>query len=239
VSDTRELSIITGAGKGIGRAIAHRFTEEGHNTILIARTEKDLKKVSEELRTKNAAVDYFTGDVGDQEFVIRVVKEVIGKYGRIDHMINNAGFGIFRKVIDSSLKEFRDQMDTNLFGVYNFTKAVLPQMIQQRSGSIINIASLAGKNSFAGGAMYSATKHALLGFTRSLMLEVREYDIRVSAICPGSVDTSFGNHAPENPMNKKNILMPEDVADVVATVIKLPARALASEIDLRPTNPKK
>lgn len=233
-----EVSIITGAGKGIGRAIANRFAEEGHTVILIARTEKDLRKVTEELRLKGAAAEYLTGDVGDPEFAEKTAGEVLAKFGRIDHLINNAGFGIFRKVVEASYNEFRDQLNTNVLGVFNFTKAVLPQMIRQKSGSIINIASLAGKNSFKGGAMYSASKHALLGFTRSLMLEVREYNIRVSAVCPGSVDTSFGNHDTSlNPINKKNILLPEDVAEVVSSIIKLPVRALASEIDLRPTNP--
>lgn len=237
--DIRELSIITGAGKGIGSAIASRFAADGHNVILIARTEKDLKKVSEEIRQKGGSADYYTGDVGDPAFADKVITEVITKYGRIDHLINNAGFGIFKKIVDSSFDNFRDQLQTNVLGIYNFSKAVLPKMIEQRSGSIINISSLAGKNAFVGGAMYSATKHAVLGFTKSLMLEVREYNIRVSAICPGSVETTFGSSDKLNPMNKKNILLPEDVAEVVASVIRLPVRALASEIDLRPTNPAK
>jgi 3-oxoacyl-[acyl-carrier protein] reductase len=110
-------------------------------------------------------------------------------------------------------------------------------MIQRKSGSIINIASLAGKNSFVGGTMYSATKHALLGFTRSLMLEVRQYDIRVAAVCPGSVYTEFGSGLQTN--RKDYILHIEDVAHAVSAIMKLPVTALMSEIDLRPTNPKK
>ncbi|MDP4196214.1 MAG: SDR family NAD(P)-dependent oxidoreductase, partial [Bacteroidota bacterium] len=140
---------------------------------------------------------------------------------------------------DSKLEEFQRQINTNLYGIYNFTKAVLPGMIDRRSGSIINISSLAGKNSFVGGTMYSASKHAVMGFTKSLMLEVREYNIRTVVICPGSVESSFGRDSSTDPRSKAQILMPEDVADVVVAVIKLPVRALMSEIDLRPTNPSK
>lgn len=239
MAHSKEVSIITGGSKGIGLSIAEKFASMGHALVLISRKEEGLKNACEDLRKKGADVIYFAGDVGNSSFANKVADEVIGKYGRIDHLINNAGFGIFKKIVDSDEKEFRNQMNTNLFGVYNFTKAVLPQMIKQKSGSIINIASLAGKNAFVGGAMYSATKHALLGFSRTLMLEVREYDIRVSTILPGSVDTSFGQHEELDPRSKGNILLAEDVAEVVASVIKLPARALASEIDLRPTNPKK
>jgi len=165
------------------------------------------------------------------------VKKIIDVYGKIDHLINNAGIGIMKKVVDASLDDFKKQVDVNLFGVFNFTKAVLPKMIERRSGSIINIASLAGKNSFIGGTMYSATKHALLGFAKSLMLEVREYNIRIASICPGSVNTGFSSGSLD-PRSKGEILKPEDVAEVVISVIKMPVRVLMSEIDLRPTNPK-
>ncbi len=232
-----DITIVTGASKGIGRAIALRMAEEGHNLMLISRDEKKLKEVKSEILSKNVECEYFPGDVADKAFVNESVKKIYNKYGRVDHLVNNAGIGIFKQFVDSSVEEFRKQMDVNIFGVYNFTRAVIDGMIRQRSGSIINIASLAGKNSFVGGTMYSATKHALLGFTRSLMLEVRMYNIRVAAICPGSVATDLisGSMAPP-PMDK--ILRAEDIAETVMSIIKMPARALISEIDIRPTNPK-
>lgn len=232
-----EITIVTGASKGIGRAIALRMAEEGHNLMLIARDEKKLREAKNDILKKNVECEYFAGDVADKVFVNESVKKIYAKYGRVDHLINNAGFGIFKLFVDSSVEEFRKQMDVNIFGVYNITKAVIDGMIKQQRGSIINIASLAGKNSFIGGTMYSATKHALLGFTRSLMLEVRQYNIRVAAICPGSVATDLisGSMAPP-PMDK--ILQAEDIAETVMSIIKMPARALISEIDIRPTNPK-
>ena len=136
-----------------------------------------------------------------------------------------------------SLEAIRKQVNANLYGIFNFSKAVLNSMIQRKSGTIINISSLAGKNAFVGGTMYGATKHALMGFTKSLMLEVREYNIRVAAICPGSVDTNFNPNREVIP-EKKNILLSEDVAETVMLVLKMPVRAMVSEIDIRPTNPK-
>jgi 3-oxoacyl-[acyl-carrier protein] reductase len=235
--DDKELALVTGASRGIGKAIALALADEGMDVIIFGRDVKELEKVQAEIKSKNVNCEYFSGDVGDEKFVHMSVKKIFDVYGKVDHLINNAGIGIMKKVIDSTLDDFKKQVNVNLFGVYNFTKAVLDKMIERRSGSIINIASLAGKNSFIGGTMYSATKHALLGFTKSLMLEVREYNIRVATICPGSVETNF-NSGPLDPRSKGIILKPEDVAEVVLSVIKMPVRALMSEIDLRPTNPK-
>jgi 3-oxoacyl-[acyl-carrier protein] reductase len=239
MSNQKDVSIVTGASRGIGRAIAIRLAYENHDIVLISRTESELIKVKKEIDAIGSNSIYFVGDVANDHFANKTIDEVLNKFEKIDHLVNNAGVGIFKKFIDSSLEEFKLQINTNLFGVYNFTKAVLPGMIKRNSGSIINISSLAGKNSFVGGTMYSSTKHALMGLIRSLMLEVREYNIRVVSICPGSVDTSFGNDSQLSPMNLTQILLPEDVAEMVATVVRLPLRALASEIDLRPTNPKK
>jgi NADP-dependent 3-hydroxy acid dehydrogenase YdfG len=233
----RELSIVTGGNKGIGKGIALRFAKENHDLVIFGRDTEALEKTSQEIKDLGAGCDIFAGDIADEDFVDKSVAEIIKKHGKIDHLINNAGTRVFKKIVDAKLEDFKKQIDPNVFGVFNFCKSVLPNMIENKKGSIINIASLAGKNSFVTGSMYSATKHAVLGFTRSLMLEVREYNIRVAAICPGSVDTSFFDGTSMKP-NKDKILKPEDVADAVMAILKLPARALISEIDLRPTNPK-
>jgi 3-oxoacyl-[acyl-carrier protein] reductase len=233
----RELSIVTGASRGIGKGIALRLAKENHNLILFGRDVNALKSVKKEVEQLGVSAEIFSGDAADEQFVHDSVNHIIKTHGKVDHLINNAGMGILKKLVDSTLDEFKQQMDVNLYGVYNFTKAVLPNMIKNRSGSIINISSLAGKNAFVGGTMYGATKHGLMGFTKSLMLEVREYNIRVAAICPGSVDTSFNPNRAVIP-EKKDILLSEDVAETVALVIKMPIRAMVSEIDIRPTNPK-
>lgn len=233
----RELAIVTGASKGIGRAIALRFAEENHNVMIFGRDVEALKSVQSEIKKSGVESEYFAGDAADEKFVSKSVERIIEQYGKVDHLINNAGIGIFKKLVDSNLDDFKKQINVNLYGVYNFTKAVAGKMIERKSGSIINIASLAGKNAFVTGTMYSASKHAVLGFTRSLMLELREYNIRVAAICPGSVDTEFFNGSGMNPSSGK-ILNPEDIAESVMAILRLPENALISEIDIRPTNPK-
>jgi len=233
----KEISIVTGGNRGIGKSIAIKLAKENHDVIIFGRDEKTLKNTSDELINLGARSEYFRGDAADEKFVKDSVNKIFEKYGKIDNLINNAGTSVFKKVIDASLDEFKEQINPNLYGIFNFSKAVLPIMTEKKSGAIINIISLAGKNSFVCGAMYSASKHAALGFTKSLMLEVREFNIRVAAICPGSVDTEFFNGSSMKP-NRDKILKPEDIAETVTLILKLPVRALISEVDLRPTNPK-
>ena len=233
----KDLTIVTGASRGIGRGIALRLAKEGHDLMLFGRDKTALENVNQEVQALGVKSEMFLGDAADEKFVNDSVQKILKQYGKIDHLINNAGMGILNKLVDSTLEEFKQQVDVNLYGVYNFTKAVINHMIENRKGSIINISSLAGKNAFVGGTMYGATKHALMGFTKSLMLEVREYNIRVAAICPGSVDTNFNPNREVIP-EKKNILLSEDVAETVMLVLKMPVRAMVSEIDIRPTNPK-
>lgn len=236
--NNKQLSIVTGASRGIGKSIALNLAKANHDVIIFGRDENSLEAVSRDIRSLGVESDYFSGDVRDIDFVNRSIDSIVKKFRRVDNLINNAGFGVFKKFIDSDLQEFKDQIDVNLFGVYNFTKAVVPSMIKQKNGNIVNISSLAGKNSFVGGTMYSSSKFALMGFTRSLMLELREYNIRSVLICPGSVDTEFfdtsGHPAPQS----DKVLKPDDIADTVLAVINLPVRAMMSEIDIRPTNPK-
>jgi 3-oxoacyl-[acyl-carrier protein] reductase len=231
----KEICIVTGASRGIGKSIAIKLAEEGKNVMLFGRDPASLKQVQKFVKEKNVEAEYFSGDVGDTQFVENSVNEIFKKFGKIDILINNAGMGIFKEIVDAELADFKIQVNVNLYGIFNFSKAVLNNMIERKSGTIINISSLAGKNVFAGGAMYSATKHAVLGFTGCLMQEVRKYNIKVAAICPGSVETDF--HSDGSPSSNKK-LKPEDVAETVSLIIKLPQRALVSEIDIRPTNPK-
>ena len=235
---SKHISVITGASRGIGKAIALRLAEEGHNLVIIARNKEKLNETKNELENKGAEVLTFAGDVADENFVNHTVDKIYDKFGKVDHMINNAGVSVFDKLIDSKLEDFKRQIDTNIIGVYNFSKAVAAKFIEAKSGSIINIASLAGKNGFSGGTMYSATKHAVLGFSKSLMQELREYDIRVAAVCPGSVATEFLMNSSRKPDKPEKLLSPGDVAEVVSTIIKLPPRALVNDIEIRPTNPK-
>jgi 3-oxoacyl-[acyl-carrier protein] reductase len=236
--ESGEVAIITGASRGIGESIAKRLAEDGMITVLFGRDIQKLEKVATSIKGSGGEAIYYSGDAADEKFVNESIQSVLSKYKRIDHLINNAGVAVFKKFIDSNLDEFKLQVNTNVYGVYNFSRAVIGEMIKRRSGSIINIASLAGKNGFAMGTMYTATKHAVMGFTKSLMLEVREYNIRVAAVCPGSVSTEMIMNSALQPTDSSKILKPEDIAEVISAIIKLPPRALVSEIEIRPTNPK-
>ena len=235
--DDKELAVVTGASKGIGKAIALALADEEMDIIIFGRDVDALEKVQKEIKAKGVNCEYFAGDVGDEKFVQISIKKITDIYGKIDHLINNAGVGILKKLQESKLDEFKELVNANVYGVYNFSRAAVGNMIKRKKGSIINIVSLAGKNGFIGGTMYGATKHAVLGFTKSLMFEVREYNVRVAAVCPGSVATEFGTgHNLQKEIQK--VLAPEDVAHAVLSIINLPVRALMSEIDLRPTNPQ-
>ncbi|MGK9367587.1 SDR family oxidoreductase [Melioribacter sp. Ez-97] len=233
-----KVTIITGASRGIGRAIAVRLAEYGGNLILIGRDKSKLDETANFVTEKGGKPSVYAGDVSNKNFIDDTVKDVLNKFGRVDHLINNAGVAIFKKFVDVTIEEFMAQMNVNMYAVFNFTKAVVPYMVQNKSGTIINISSLAGKNPFVYGTTYAATKHALMGFTKSLMLELREHNIRVAAVCPGSVQTDMIIDTPVAPKEISKVLKPEDVAETVAVIINLPQNALVSEIEIRPTNPK-
>jgi NADP-dependent 3-hydroxy acid dehydrogenase YdfG len=173
------------------------------------------------------------GDIGRAEDVSRIVDETLRTYGRVDVLVNNAAIGIFKLVVDTTVDEFDAMWTTNMRGLFLMTKAVLPTMMKQASGAIVNISSLAGKNGVKGGAVYAATKWAVRGFAKSLMLEIRDRKIRVVTIFPGSVDTSFSSSNRRRP----SITQPDDVAEAVVFAITTPIRTMVSEVDLRPTIP--
>jgi len=225
------VAIITGASKGIGRSVAIALAKEGVNVVLAARSTELLSMVLKEIVANGGKAVSITTDVTSENSVQNLIIETQKRFGKIDILINNAGVGIFSNVVDLKMQEYEAMMDVNLKGVFLCSRAVLPAMIKQQKGEIINIASLAGKNSFAGGSVYSATKWGLIGFSRSLMLEVREHNIRVVTISPGSVNTHFS----DNEVSRPQIIQPEDVAETVLFALTMPNRVNVSEIDIRPT----
>jgi NADP-dependent 3-hydroxy acid dehydrogenase YdfG len=230
----KEVAIVTGASKGIGRAIAIKLAEEGKFVCAFGRNKTDLQ----ELESQNKNIKSFSGDLTDKTFIEKSVDDILNEFGKVDHLINNAGLAVFKKFVDTSIEEFESQININLFAVFNFTKALVNHFIERKSGTIINISSIAGKNGFVYGTTYAASKHALMGFTKSLFLELREFDIRVASVCPGSVETEMIINSPVQPKNLDKVLKANDVAEVVSTIIKMPSRALISEIEIRPNNPK-
>ena len=225
------VAIVTGASKGIGKAIAVTLAKEGVKVVLAARNAELLSEIQKEISETEGHAVAIPTDVTSEDAVKNLMIETNKRFNRIDILINNAGVGFFSNVVDMNIEDYEAMMNINLKGAFLCSRGVLPTMMKQKRGEIINIASLAGKNSFAGGSVYSATKWGLIGFARSLMLEVRDHNIRVVTICPGSVNTNFNDTERDNPQ----IIQPEDVAETVLFALTMPNRVNVSEIDIRPT----
>ncbi len=230
-------ALITGATEGIGRAIALSLGAAGYHVGVTARTPSRIRTLLDELATAGITAAGHPADVGLASDVDGAVATIVGALGPIDVLVNNAGVAILKPFEELSLDDWDGTMATNLRSLFLVTRAVLPGMRERQRGAIVNIASLAGRNGFAGGTAYTASKHAVLGFSRSLLLEVRTQNIRVITICPGSVDTPLIRNQGMLKPNVSKILQPEDVAATVLAALSLPERALVSELDVRPTNP--
>jgi 3-oxoacyl-[acyl-carrier protein] reductase len=230
-------ALVTGATEGIGRATAFALGRAGFRVAACARTAARLDALVTELRAAGIEAAGAPADVGDADQVTTAVRRLTGALGEIEVLVNNAGILIGRPIEELTLEDWDVTMATNLRGLFLTTRAVLPGMRSRRRGTIVNVASLAGRNGFAGGTAYAASKHGVLGFSRSLMLEVRKDGIRVVAVCPGSVDTGMLHDQPMLKSDPRRILRPEDVADTIVHAIRLPERAMVSELDVRPTNP--
>jgi 3-oxoacyl-[acyl-carrier protein] reductase len=230
-------ALVTGATQGIGRATALALGRAGFRVGVCARTGARVDALVAELRGAGIAAAGAAADVADPAGVARMAAHVTGELGEIDVLVNNAGILVARPFEDLTLEDWDATMATNLRSLFLVTRAVLPGMRRRRAGTIVNVASLAGRNGFVGGTAYTASKHAVLGFSRSLMLEVRKEGVRVITICPGSVDTAMLRDQPLLKSDAERILRPEDVADSILHAVQLPARAMLSELDLRPTNP--
>jgi len=229
-------AFISGVSRGIGKALAIELAKEGCNIFGLARNQVELDKLKIDMSQFNVNSQFFSVDVSDF-FKLKNILDDFLSSTKIDILINNAGIGSFKNLIDYTYEEFDRLVKTNLYGVFNLTRLILPSMIENKFGDIVFISSLAGKNPNPGGAGYSATKFALTGFAHSLMLEVRQYNIRVCLVHPGSVDTDLISSFNPN-INRDKILKPEDVAEGVLAFLKLPRRAMLSEFEIRPTNPK-
>ena len=230
-------ALVTGATEGIGRATAFALGRAGYRVAACARTQAKLDALVRELAAEGIAAAGAAADVGVAAEVTGAVERLTAALGGIDVLVNNAGVLIARPVEELSLEEWDVTMATNLRGLFLMTRAVLPGMRARGRGTIVNVASLAGRNGFAGGTAYTASKHGVLGFSRSLMLEVRKEGIRVVAVCPGSVATGMLRDQPMLKSDPARILRPEDVAETILHAIRLPDRAMVSELDIRPTNP--
>ena len=230
-ASSEPVAVITGASRGIGAAIARELARRGHRLALLSRDREKLREVVQEVAGEAPAVEAFACDLQDPQQVEKTFEAILQWAGRIDVLINNAGLGIFAPLHKLSDTDWDSQLNTNLRGVFYCSRAVIPAMMSQQSGAIINISSLAGKNAFAGGAAYCASKWGLQGLTYCLAEELREHNIRVSVICPGSVHTDFSPHKGKDPAR---MLQPEDVAKTAGWLLEQSPQSFVSEISIRP-----
>ena len=232
-----QIALVTGAGRGIGKAISLSLAQEGATVVLVSRTMSELENVQKEITLNGGMALAIRSDITQEQEVKGLFADIKSRFGRLDILVNNAGIGKFVSVKEMKVEDFDAMWSLNVRGLFLCTQQAIQFMESQKSGIIVNISSLAGKNAFVRGAGYAATKWALMGFSKCLMLEERQYNIRVVTVCPGSVDTTFSDQEPEATRADK-ILSAQDVADTVLSAVLMPTRAMVSEIDIRPTNPK-
>lgn len=234
---SNKVAIVTGGAKGIGYAIAERLVQNGVNAFICARSRDEIEAAVARLSEHGTAAGKMC-DMRSEEQVKAVLESCERRFGGIDILVNNAGVGFMSRTVEEiSPDDFRQTLETNLFGVFYACHYAIPMLKQRGGGYIINISSLAGQNPHPGMATYNASKFGLNGFTEAMMQEVRHDNIKVSYICPGSVNTEFGGDTVTD--EKAWQLQPEDIADVVMDLLSMNDRALPSKIELRPSKPPK
>jgi NAD(P)-dependent dehydrogenase (short-subunit alcohol dehydrogenase family) len=233
-------TIVTGGTRGIGRAVARALAADGGQVMITGRDRAQVSEVVASLGSEvgdPSRVAGTAGDIRDRASVDALVAETARRFGGVDALVNNAGVGVFTEVASMTDADWARVIDTNLTGVFYASRAVLPELRKAGGGWIVNIASLAGRNYFPGGAAYCASKAGLVAFTEALMQEVRFDGIRVTVVMPGSVATDFSGPGPAGDDAWK--LTPEDVALVVSDLMRHPGRSLPSKIEIRPAQPKR
>jgi 3-oxoacyl-[acyl-carrier protein] reductase len=228
-----QVALVTGAGRGIGAAIARRLAALGATSVLCGRTQATLDETAARILDAGGKVEVIPCDVTVLRQLEYAAARVDSTFRKLDILVNNAGIGGFNEPLHNLSPEDWDRiLNTNLRGVYYAIRVFAPMMIRANSGHIINISSLAGKNPVPKGAAYAASKWGLNGLTYSVAEELRGHNIRVSVVCPGSVDTELSPHAGKDP---KKMLQPDDVAHAVAMLVTQAPQSFVSEVLIRPT----
>ena len=230
-----KVAIVTGGTRGIGRAVAEALLAAGAKVAICGRDEAKLREAVAALKKNGGHVAGQSADVAKADDVRRFFEFVDREFGGLDILVNNAGLGVFRSVADLTVEEWKKTLETNLSGVFYCCHEALPRFQKRGGGYVINVSSLAGRNPFAGGAAYNASKFGLNGFSEAMMLDHRYDSVRVSYVMPGSVDTEFGSHGTGADWK----IAPEDVAAIILMLLTMPQRTLISRVEVRPSKPPK
>ena len=231
-------AIITGGGRGLGKATAIAFAKEGIDIAITGRNKAVLQETVSELEAFGIKAIYSVFDVSDYESVKKSIKNVVNELGSVDILVNNAGIAAFGTFNEMKVDQWSQIIQTNVMGMYYVTKEVLPYLINQNEGEIINVSSTAGLNGNAGTSAYSASKFAVIGMSESLMKEVRKYNIRVCTLTPSTIASDMSIELGiANKDSQDSVLQPEDFAELIVAGLKLPRRAMLKSASLWSTNP--
>jgi 3-oxoacyl-[acyl-carrier protein] reductase len=229
-------AIVTGGTRGIGRAIAERLLREGAAVAICGRDAQTTERAVAAMKPLGTVYGH-PADVTRPDDVSKFFEAVHREFSALDILVNNAGLGVFRKIAEMSVEEWRRNIDVNLNGAFYCSREALARFGTR--GFIVNISSLAGKNAFSGGGGYNAAKAGLNLFSEAMMLDHRYDGVRVTYVMPGSVDTEFSGDAARRSEDASWKIAPEDVAEIVAMVLRMPDRTTVSRVEVRPTRPKK
>jgi NADP-dependent 3-hydroxy acid dehydrogenase YdfG len=232
--ELKKVVYITGGSRGIGKGIAQYLLDKGYKVAISSRNLETARATSRDLNGDNSDILPIQSDVRKEEDEMKAVKSILDKWGRLDVLVANAGVGLFAPIEELTHEQWHSVIDTNVTGVFNSVKASV-EALKKSKGYIITIASLAGINFLPGGTAYNASKFALVGFTQALMLDLRQKDVKVTTIMPGSVASHFDNHIPSDDDAWK--IQPEDIGEMIYNLLKMNPRTLPSKIEVRPSKP--
>ena len=233
-----KTALVTGGGRGLGKAVALALAAEGVNVAITGRNENNLKSVAAEIESKGVKSSYSVFDVTDKKQVFSSLEKLQNDFGKFDILINNAGIAAFGGILEMDDEQWEDIVKTNLFGPYYVVKAVVPGMVEKKSGDVVNISSTAGLKGNALTSAYSASKFGLIGMSESMMFELRKQNIRVTTLTPSTISTDMAKTDLKiTDGNPEKVLQPEDFAELVVDLLKLNKRAMLASAALWSTNP--
>ena len=233
-----KTALVTGGGRGLGKAVTLALAAEGVNVAITGRNENNLKSVVAEIESKGVKSSYSVFDVTDKKQVFTSLEKLQNDFGKFDILINNAGIAAFGGILEMDDEQWEDIVKTNLFGPYYVVKAVVPGMVEKKSGDVVNISSTAGLKGNALTSAYSASKFGLIGMSESMMFELRKQNIRVTTLTPSTISTDMAKTDLKiTDGNPEKVLQPEDFAELVVDLLKLNKRAMLASAALWSTNP--
>ena len=230
-----KTALVTGASAGIGWATAIALAHQGANLVVTARREERLRKLCAEIEALGAKAVFYAGDATEEDTARRSIGLAIANFGHLDIVINNAGAGNYKKLIDTSVEEYDSLMDANMKSGFLFSRFAAPLFIEQKSGTILFISSVAGLQGIGGEAVYCATKFAQIGFAQSLDAELRKHGIKVGTICPGGVKTEFGlgRGRTEEYIRSSHMMEPQEVAEAIVFACLQPPNVRIPQMTVR------